>query len=290
MGAEYARREAGPADIRAMQAAAQRTWTPGQRRHIGDLAWGLRYLGRAALWTAADGEVAAWAIAGDSLYAPAGLAGEVIGWLGEPEITVLETEEHLTAALEEAGYVRRDGGPFFLHCAVELDGLPELTVPEGYEIRAVRPDEAGQRAAAHRAAWRPARIGALMVPPADLGAGESSMTTEACQSVMDTWPYRADLDQVAVAPDGSFAAFALGWLDEVNKAGELEPVGTVPGHTRRGLASAVSLASLHAMRAAGATRAVVYPRGDEAYPVARKVYFGLGFEPVARTVTYVRAT
>jgi len=57
---------------------------------------------------------------------------------------------------------------------------------------------------------------------------------------------------------------------------------------RRGLGAAVSLACLHAMRAAGATRAVVYPRGDSAYPVARRLYAGLGFRPVARTVTYVR--
>jgi len=33
---------------------------------------------------------------------------------------------------------------------------------------------------------------------------------------------------------------------------------------------------------------VVYPRGDSAYPVARQLYLGLGFQSVARTVTYGR--
>src|ERR671936_569373 len=51
-----------------------------------------------------------------------------------------------------------------------------------------------------------------------------------------------ELDQVAVAPDGSFAAFCLCWLYEENRAGNLEPVGTHSDHRRRGLARAVSLA------------------------------------------------
>jgi hypothetical protein len=47
-------------------------------------------------------------------------------------------------------------------------------------------------------------------------------------------------------------------------------------------------ADVLALRDAGAIRAVVYPRGDDAYPVARRLYFGLGFRPVARTITYGR--
>jgi hypothetical protein len=30
----------GPGDLLAMQQAVQRTWTPEQRWHVGDLAWG----------------------------------------------------------------------------------------------------------------------------------------------------------------------------------------------------------------------------------------------------------
>jgi hypothetical protein len=50
----------------------------------------------------------------------------------------------------------------------------------------------------------------------------------------------------------------------------------------------VSLACVHALRRAGASRAVVYARGDAAYPVPKRLYFGLGLRPVARTVTYGR--
>jgi hypothetical protein len=64
------------------------------------------------------------------------------------------------------------------------------------------------------------------------------------------------------------------------------PVGTDAGHTRRGFGAAVSLACLHAMREAGATLAVVCPRGDQAYPVPRVLYHRLGFRDAGRTVTY----
>ena len=297
----------GPDDLVAMQRAVQRTWTPKQRWHVGDLAWG-RYavpaaqesMWRTSLWIDNADAVMAWGWIElpdhlDWHVDPAHpeLASDVLAWFeavatgADRTVTVLDTEQHLVAALERAEYQPVSGAPFFQHCLIDLDeSLAAAQVPAGYRLRTVREDEAEARAAAHRAASRPARIGTLFVPPVDLGEAESGMTNESYQAVMNAWPYRRDLDQVVEAPDGTLAAFALGWLDEVNRVGELEPVGTDPRHVRRGLGSAASLACLHALRTAGAIRAVVYPRGDSAYPVPSQLYFGLGFRPVARTVTY----
>ena len=242
----------GSADLLAMQHAVQRTWTPQQRWHVGDLAWGWNSIPeqeqdwRTALWK--DGDiVVAWGwveLPGhlDLYVDPAhpGLADEVLAWFEaiatghERTVTALETEEHLIAALKRAGYRPMTNAPFFQHCVIALDEslrLPHL--PDGYRVRAVHEDEAEARAAVHRAAWRPKRIGAMFVPPVDLGEAESSMTTESYRAVMEAWPYRHDLDQVVEAPDGTLAAFALGWLDEVNRAGELEPVGTDPRYAVR---------------------------------------------------------
>jgi GNAT superfamily N-acetyltransferase len=298
----------GSDDLLAMQRAVQRTWTPQQRWHVGDLAWGRYALPgqepnwRTALWRDGTGEVSAWGwvelpghldLHVDPAYPE--LAGDVIEWFeavataSERSVTVLETEHHLVAALERAGYQPVTEAPFFQHCLTDLGGpFTALEMPAGYRARAVRVEEAVARAALHRSAWQPSRIGKLFVPPVDFGDAESLVTSESYQVVMNSWPYRHDLDQVIEAPDGTLAAFALGWIDEVNRVGELEPVGTDPHHARRGLGSAVSLACMEALRNAGATRAVVYPRGDSAYPVARRLYFGLGFRPVARTVTYSR--
>ena len=105
---------------------------------------------------------------------------------------------------------------------------------------------------------------------------------------MNAWPYRPELDCVIEAPDGSFASFALAWLDDENRVGELEPVGTDPRHARRGLARAACVFALHRLGDAGAETALVVPRGDEAYPAPRRLYEAIGFRQVARSLEYRR--
>lgn len=284
------RRYQGAKDLRAMQAAAQRIWSPESRWHVGDLAWGrFMHVGRepewpTALWYDGGGDVLAWGWAElpghlELLVDPdhPELARDVLAWFDEVArsdertVTTLDTEMHLLDALAAAGY-RPQAGPFFTHCWMSLDGrLPGPTVPAGFSLRHVCEGDADRRARVHRAAFSPSRV-----------------STESYINVMNGWPYRNGLDWVIEAPDGDFAAFALAWLDEENRVGELEPVGADPSYRRLGLARAASLAALHALKAAGADSAVVYPRGDDAYPVPARLYGSLGFEPQARTVTYTR--
>ena len=105
---------------------------------------------------------------------------------------------------------------------------------------------------------------------------------------MAEWPYRPELDCVVIAPDGSFASYALGWLDEANAAGILEPVGTHPDRRRRGLARAACLSALRGFRRAGATRGLVGSRGDDGYPIPRLVYESIGFRELTRSLSYVK--
>jgi hypothetical protein len=56
----------------------------------------------------------------------------------------------------------------------------------------------------------------------------------------------------------------------------------------RASAALSCLAALHALKRAGARLALVGARGDDAYPVPRRLYFGLGFSAYARTEAYVR--
>jgi len=290
----------GASDLIAMQRAVQRTWTPDSHWHIGDLAWqSLSLPGReVALWPGTSGESEAWAWLASpgrlELLTTPGRVDDVLSWFdettgdGERTVTAMDTDEVLVAALLEYGY-REVDEPFFRHCLRQLDHqLPAPRLPSGYRVRAIRPGEMAERAAVHRAAWRPKWLGHLQVPPVDLGDGESGMTTERYELIAATWPYQRDLDQVVEAPDGTLSASALGWYDEVNRVGLLEPVGTDPRHARRGLGAAVSLACLHAMRDAGATLAVVCPRGDAGYPVPRALYHRIGFRDAGRTVTYRR--
>jgi ribosomal protein S18 acetylase RimI-like enzyme len=119
---------------------------------------------------------------------------------------------------------------------------------------------------AHRAAFAPSRV----VP-------------ESYARLQQEWPYRADLDHVVEAPDGSFAAFCIAWVDEPNRAGLLEPVGTHPDHRRRGLASAVCLAAARSLHALGAEHAVI---GSTDGSPGEAVYEGIGFRTVTRHVPF----
>ncbi|WP_218009604.1 GNAT family N-acetyltransferase [Actinomadura kijaniata] len=280
----------GPADLRAMQELARRL--PDPRLHPGELAWSrFQHLGREPEWRTAlwedDGRVVAWGWARpghlDLQYDPARpeLADAVLRWSdravpgGEREVTALDTETPLIEALRRHGYRERRDGPFFVSMRLDLADLADPKVPDGYTLRPVRGEEdAGARAAVHRAAFS--------LP----GHPPSRVTAESYRQVMRAWPYRAGLDWLVEAPDGTPAAFCLVWLD--GGTAVLEPVGTDPAHRRRGLASAAILAALRAARDLGATTARVTARGDDGHPSARATYASLGFHTHARTLSFTR--
>jgi GNAT superfamily N-acetyltransferase len=297
---------AGPADLRAMQRLTQRIWSAGSGWHIGGLAWSrFQHLGRepewpTALWRAGPDVVGwGWATlpAGLALQSdPAGLAlqcdpadlalqcdpavpglpEEILRWFdgvaasGSRKVTVLDAEAHLISALGRHGYLAREDGPFHIHLARPLAGLPAPEPPPPFALRAVRGgQDAPARAAVHRTAFHPSRV-----------------TADSYRTVMTAWPYRPELDWVAEAPDGELASFCLAWLDDERRVAELEPVGTDPRYRRLGLARATCLAALHAARQAGATTAIVAARGDAAYQAPIRLYQDLGFRPYARTISF----
>jgi GNAT superfamily N-acetyltransferase len=85
--------------------------------------------------------------------------------------------------------------------------------------------------------------------------------------------YRRDLDIVAVAPDGEFAAFCTIWFDDVTRTGAFEPVGTAPEHQRRGLGKAVMTEGLRRLERLGATLVYV----GSYTPAAHALYAAVGF-------------
>lgn len=181
----------------------------------------------------------------------------------------LESNAELTAALEARG-LTRTGGCYF-HLFRELSGArsaPEL--PPGYEVRGVAGiEEVSARAAVHRAAF-----------------GTERLTDEACRRLMGAPGYRKELDTVVVAPDGTFAAFALAWLDPENGVGALEPVGTRPEERRQGLARAAIQRALLELRAHGARAALVCAL--KANEGSFELYEALGFRVVDKNLGYAR--
>jgi ribosomal protein S18 acetylase RimI-like enzyme len=278
----------GPQDLRRMQRLVQEAWAlrgPRVAQHVGDLAWGrYQHVGREPLWRTQlweeRGRVLAygWLFEGDVLDfcvhpEHPELLDDVLGWADARETDALDVDANAHAALARHGYDPvGDDEPFFVHLVRPLDDPPQRAVPSGFVLRTVTDDDLAARVAAHRSAFDPSRV-----------------TVESYRNVMRSWPYRADLDCVVEAPDGRIAAYCLAWLDDENRAGELEPVGTHEDFRRRGLAAAVCAFALRRLREEGAATAVVYARGDAAYTAPLQLYRSLGFTPVARTRNFRRA-
>jgi predicted N-acetyltransferase YhbS len=112
----------------------------------------------------------------------------------------------------------------------------------------------------------------------------SDLIVERYERVQARWPYRPELDRIVLTESGEIVAFCTAWNDEENAAGLLEPVGTHPAHQRRGLARAVCLDALRALRAAGARTAQV-GFGSAA---GQATYQSIGFALAAADTVYRR--
>jgi ribosomal protein S18 acetylase RimI-like enzyme len=116
--------------------------------------------------------------------------------------------------------------------------------------------------------------------------GSERFSDDVCRVLMGARAYRRELDTVVVAPDGSFAAFALAWLDAENAVGEFEPVGTRPDQRRLGLARAAIQHGLRQLHAHGARAAAVYALGGDEGSTA--LYTSMGFRVVDRNLGFAR--
>lgn len=269
-------------DLRLLQDLCSETWRrlgPYAPIHVGDVTWWMYQRpnrlaeARIQLWLENGACVAFawnWLSKGDvdCLVHPdrPELLDDVLAWADGATVWTEESDEAKIAGLEAHGYERGEGDAFN-HMVLALEEEPaEPRLPEGYRLRTVRPADLERRVEVHRAAFAPSRV----VP-------------ESYGRLQQEWPYRSDLDHVIEAPDGTFASFCLAWLDEENRAGLLEPVGTHPDHRRLGLAGAVCLGAVRALREKGAVVAVI---GSVDGSPAEIVYEKVGFSSVTRHVPY----
>lgn len=296
-------------DLSARLACVSSTWTRQSHLHVcnvewaaagGDgspapslrLTWGEPLLGFADAWvdqghadvTFFMSPAASPALMIRSIHDIADIAPEVSVQAARQEIAIVN-------ALTDARFVEDDDAPWFVQLWRTIEDLSDLEnhpVPPGYAVRATRLDEIEERADVHRRCWAPARIKSLLgLPVAEDEAG-SSYSAAKHEAVMASPLYRRELDLVAEDPAGHLVGYGLGWLDSISKSVLFEPIGTDPAHGGRGLARALCSEILRRAASLGATQAVVGPRGDNAYPLPRRVYEGLSMREVAQFVTFTR--
>ncbi len=187
-------------------------------------------------------------------------------WTGDPvgspvglEIWAFDGDER-TTSLEQHGYELTENAIRYLRQRI-VPPVPDPVLPTGYVLRHVEgEDDLEHRVAVHRDAFAPSR-----------------MTVAKHRAVMDAPTYRSDLDLVVVAPDGSFAAFAIVWHDPTNRIGVFEPVGCHTVHRRRGLARAIMREGLKRLAGLGAESAFVGTVTTN--PASAGLYASAGFEP-----------
>jgi ribosomal protein S18 acetylase RimI-like enzyme len=276
-----------------MQDLVSEAWRlegPVVAHHPGGLAWSRFHLPdrgepHARLWEE-EGAVAAWGWIAEpaELHFQVhprrrALLSDVLSWFEREDDAAGKTvwgllaDQFAVTALEARGF-RPDSldRPHFVCLTRALEDLPHPSLPPGFALRHVRAEDLERRVAVHRAAWHPSRV-----------------TVESFRAVTSAYPYRPELYCVVEAPDGSFAASCLMWLDPASGAGELEPVGTDPRFARQGLAAAVCTFALRQLRDHGGRTAVVYPRGDDGHSAARHLYESLGFRASGQVVPFRRS-
>lgn len=176
-------------------------------------------------------------------------------------ISVFEYDTPRRRLLEQRGYEKTPHGGMVRRLRLGNRPHPQPVMAAGYMLRTTRPNDKGdcQRLAdVLNAAFK-----------RDFHTAAEYWTFATMSP-----SFRHDLNLVAEAPDGSFAAHVGVTYDEANRRGIFEPVCTHPDHQRRGLARALMFEGLHRLKALGATDVYV-GTGDAV--AANQLYDAVGF-------------
>ncbi len=85
--------------------------------------------------------------------------------------------------------------------------------------------------------------------------------------------YRPRLELAVVGPDGRIASGCLGWVDEKNQAGTVEPVSTHSAFQRRGFAKAMVTECFRRMKGMGIKSAIIGSKAEPA--IGNRLYESL---------------
>jgi mycothiol synthase len=255
-----------------------RRWE-GKRFYSAETQWDPRWAERCHLWEAEDGLVVAAAHPdgeGEAcLQVRPGyrhLEEEMLAWaeaqLAAPSgdgrrlsTFVWKYDQQRQRLLEERHYEKSPYGGVTRRLFLGDRVVSEPRLAEGYYLRVTQPQEIEDCQ----------RIADLL----NAAFNRDFHTAAEYQNFARHAPsFRQELDLVAVAPDGSFAAYVGIPYDERNRRGIFEPVCTHPNHRRKGLAQALMIEGLRRLATTGATEVTV-ETGDMV--PANLLYESMGF-------------
>ena len=189
---------------------------------------------------------------------------------------VREDNPKRISSLERQGF-RRDNDRQGLRMIRRLDDVPldRSLIPQGFKIRHLSGrDEIEAYVALVNSA----------IPKAT--------SAETHQRWTETPEYIPELDLIAVAGDGTFAAFCQCYYDPLDlmqserREGWTDPIGTAPAYRKKGLARAIVLEALWRLKSRGIEDAVLGVAGSN--EVARKLYESIGYRAIYKMYDYVK--
>ena len=182
------------------------------------------------------------------------------------------------ALLDNYGFVQHDLCTLRMTRALDQP-IPTPVLPNGFCIRPI----AGEQEVAACVTLHTTAFGREIVTEEELAARRVFMRDSS---------YLADLDLVVVAPNGAFAAFCVGQVDQEGNAhrsrqeGWTDPIGTHPAFRRQGLARAVLLAGLQRLRAVKIDMAFL---GTGSWNTAtQRLCESVGFETIYKVMWYTK--
>ena len=192
------------------------------------------------------------------------------------DVSCRENDLQRLTLLEQHYFVRQEEQT--LHMKRPLaDPVPVPQPPEGFLVRLLQgKPEVDEYVALHREAF-----------------GTANMTVEQRLTIMDNPDYRPELDIVAVAPDGKFAAFCVCTINrEVNERsghneGEIGIIGTRPTYRNMGLGRTMLLEGLQRLKTCGICTATLGTTSSNVNAI--RLYKSIGFEVANRILWYTKA-
>lgn len=261
--------------------------------HPGGLQWLLRRLLNADfalhVWYEGDDLVAFVVLDGEYAMPHAGPRGadvlEVLAWtesharsrgLTSLEVSAWDDDDRVRAALAERGYV--PAGTFGSMLVSTMRGEPPAPMlPSGFRFVPFTAAMDDAYIEMHRDAW------STIAP--------SPYRRELHDIVTSMPQFDRAMVPVVAAPDGTLAAYCIGWFDPISRTTEIEPLGTRPAYRGLGLARAVVREVIHRSGARGAHEVMVWntdPASSSHVNLpATRLYTTSGMAP-ARTIREYR--
>lgn len=293
----------GEADLRAMAALVNAF--PADNMHVADLpyrfsSWAIDVPENIGLWSDDEGNLIGWAVMQTPFWtidyafhpqADANLHPQILAWADQRARTIVDTpsgrpiwfinvfttQPDRMRDLEKAGFasqadVGENSWTKVLMQRTASTPMEKILLPQGFVIRPLAGEmEIDVYVDLHRAVFE-----------------SNSMTPEWRRRTLARPEYRADLDLVAVAPDGWLAAFCVCWLNSESTAGittgQVEPLGVHADFRKLGLGRSILSEGLGRLQELGALSMSV--ETDNYRGEAFLLYESVGFRTAQHVLVY----